>query len=469
MWFPIFLLFACSANHVLAIWPAPQSITSGGSVLWIAPSVHVTYNGGSVWPSSFPYDFYSGTEEVLGGQMQRPYVASSGDSFSSQAIVDGAVSRALQTLFTQNIIPWKLVARNELAEFEPAANSQKTYITSLAITQTGTDNSTTFKPLAGQVDESYSLNVGTDGTANITAVSSTGLLHGLQTFIQLFYQHSTGAGMYTNLAPISITDAPKFPHRGLNLDVSRNWYPVTDILRTIDALSWNKFNVLHIHMTDSQSWPMDIPALPLLSQKGAYQTGLSYSPSDIQLIQTYAIQRGINVVIEFDMPGHTTSIGLAYPNLIAAFEAKPWDTYCAEPPCGTLQLNNPDVDTFLETLFSDVLPRVQKYTAYFHTGGDEVNAQAYTLDPTVKSNDAKIIAGYIQKLVDRNHARVRAAGLAPIVWEEMLLNWNLTLGGDVVVQSWLSDDSVAAIVKQGHKALAGNYNFWVSKSNLNSV
>jgi hexosaminidase len=253
------------------------------------------------------------------------------------------------------------------------------------------------------------------------------------------------------------------------LDVSRNWYPVTDILRTIDALSWNKFNVLHIHMTDSQSWPMDIPALPLLSQKGAYQTGLSYSPSDIQLIQTYAIQRGINVVIEFDMPGHTTSIGFAYPNLIAAFDAKPWGTYCAEPPCGTLQLNNPDVDTFLETLFSDVLPRVQKYTAYFHTGGDEVNAQAYTLDPTVKSNDTKVIAGYIQKLVDRNHARVRAAGLAPIVWEEMLLNWNLTLGDDVVVQSWLSDDSVAAIVKQGHKALAGNYNFWVSKSHLNSV
>jgi hexosaminidase len=112
---------------------------------------------------------------------------------------------------------------------------------------------------------------------------------------------------------------------------------------------------------------------------------------------------------------------------------------------------------------------VQKYTAYFHTGGDEVNAQAYTLDPTVKSNDTKVIAGYIQKLVDRNHARVRAAGLAPIVWEEMLLNWNLTLGDDVVVQSWLSDDSVAAIVKQGHKALAGNYNFWVSKSHLNSV
>jgi hexosaminidase len=353
------------------------------------------------------------------------------------------------------------VARNQLSEFEPSANAQKNYIKSLVITQTGTDNTSTFKPLAGQVDESYTLNIGTDGRANITAVSSTGVLHALQTFTQLFYQHSTGAGMYTNLAPISIKDAPKFPHRGLNMDVSRNWYPTSDILRTIDALSWNKFNVLHLHMTDSQSWPIDIPALPLLSQKGAYQTGLSYSPSDIQQIQAYAVERGINIIIEFDMPGHTSSIGYAYPNLIAAFDAKPWDVYCAEPPCGTLQLNNPDVDTFLETLFNDVLPRVEPYTAYFHTGGDEVNAEAYTLDPTLKTNDPTVIGGYIQKLVDRNHAQIRAAGLTPIVWEEMLLQWGLDLGDDVVVQTWLSDTSVAETVAKGYKALAGNYNYWV--------
>jgi hexosaminidase len=217
-------------------------------------------------------------------------------------------------------------------------------------------------------------------------------------------------------------------------------------------------------MTDSQSWPMDIPALPLLSQKGAYQNGLSYSTAEIKQIQTYAIQRGIEVIIEFDMPGHTAAIGLGYPELIAAFNAKPWDTYCAEPPCGTLQLNNNATGPFLETLFGDVLPRVAPYSAYFHTGGDEVNAEAYTLDPTVKSNNTAVIGPLIQKLVDRNHAQIRAAGLAPVVWEEMLLVWNLTLGDDVVVQSWLSDTSVAEITAAGHKALAGNYNFWVGES-----
>ena len=161
-----------------------------------------------------------------------------------------------------------------------------------------------------------------------------------------------------NLAPVIIVDAPKFAHRGLNLDVARNWFPVEDILRTIDALSWNKYNRLHIHMTDSQSWPIEIPSIPELAEKGAYEEQLTYSPADIQLIHTYAIERGIEIIIEFDMPGHTTSIGYAFPDLITAFDAKPWTTYCNEPPCGQLKLNSSAVGEFLEKLFADILPRV---------------------------------------------------------------------------------------------------------------
>jgi hexosaminidase len=458
MRFSISLLLLTSVSQIWAIWPVPQSCTSGSSVLWIESNIQVNYNGHDVWWFSF-HNPYSYTEQMFHSQ----FTSAAGNStFSSSSIVQPAIYRTLKTLFTQSLVPWKLVPRDGLSEFEPSTNSSHTYIGSLTIIQTGEDK--TFTPLAGEVDESYNLTITEDGKANITAVSSYGILHGLETFTQLFYKHSSGFGIYTKLAPVSISDAPKFQHRGLNMDVSRNWYPKEDILRTIDALSWNKFNRLHIHMTDSQSWPMDIPALPLLSQKGAYQNGLSYSTAEIKQIQTYAIQRGIEVIIEFDMPGHTAAIGLGYPELIAAFNAKPWDTYCAEPPCGTLQLNNNATGPFLETLFGDVLPRVAPYSAYFHTGGDEVNAEAYTLDPTVKSNNTAVIGPLIQKLVDRNHAQIRAAGLAPVVWEEMLLVWNLTLGDDVVVQSWLSDTSVAEITAAGHKALAGNYNFWVGES-----
>jgi hexosaminidase len=464
-----FSIFVC---HAAAIWPAPHTSSYGSSAVWISNNLDVTYNGRNVCLSSEPSGFQldlsnvwtSQTKHISHEQCQLGQDQSStpiSSKFSVDDVVQFAVKRAVSTIFAEKFVPWKLHPRNDLAQFEPAAQDKKIYIDTLTITQSGTDGPSSFKPLAGQVDESYNLTIGTDGKASIDAISHIGILRALETFTQFFFTHSQG-GIYSNLAPINICDKPTFSHRGLNLDVSRNWYPKADILRTIDALAWNKFNRLHIHMTDSQSWPLDIPALPQLSQKGAYQTGLSYSPADLQEIQIYAVYRGVEVIIEFDMPGHTTAIGLAYPELITAFNAHPWDTYCAEPPCGSLKLNSPAVAAFLDTLFGDVLPRVSPYSAYFHTGGDEVNKNAYLLDDTVKSNLSSVLQPLMQKFVDRNHAQVRKAGLAPIVWEEMLLDWNLTLSDDVVVQTWISEDSLSKVTAAGHKALFGNYNFWVS-------
>ncbi|KAL3419035.1 glycoside hydrolase family 20 [Phlyctema vagabunda] len=427
------------AGPILAIWPAPVEVQTGSTVLWIASDVDVTYNGGSLSTSA----------------------SDTPDTCTSKSIVEAAVSRSLKTLFTQNLVPWKLHPRNELSNFEPNAAAEKKYISSIKIAQTSDDTVDTFRPLAGTVDESYNITITAEGEATISAVSSTGVLHGLQTFIQLFYQQSTGTGIYTNMAPIAIQDAPKFSHRGLNMDVARNWYPVSSILKNIDALSWNKFNRLHIHMTDAQSWPMDIPALPELSRKGAYQLGLSYTPDDISYIQRYAQSRGVEIIIEFDMPGHTSIIGLAYPELITAQGATPWDKYCLEPPCGQLKLNSSAVSDFLEKLFDDVLPRVSPYSAYFHTGGDELNVEAYNLDETVRSNLTSVIQPLLQKFVDRNHDQVRAAGLAPVVWEEMLTTWNLTLGDDVLVQTWgVTPSSVKDVVASGHKLLFGDYSYW---------
>jgi hexosaminidase len=89
--------------------------------------------------------------------------------------------------------------------------------------------------------------------ATIAAESSYGVLWALQTFNQLFYTH-TNNQIYTNHAPVLIKDEPKFQHRGLNMDLSRHFYPKESVLRVIDTLSWQKFNRLHMHITDSQSW-----------------------------------------------------------------------------------------------------------------------------------------------------------------------------------------------------------------------
>ncbi|KAG4035246.1 hypothetical protein MFRU_001g00170 [Monilinia fructicola] len=434
------LLIPALISSALAIWPKPVSYTNGTDVLWLEKNVKVTYDGG----------LSTGYSD-----------ASAVNTTNSKTIVTDAVARALNKIFDQGLTPWKFYPRNTLSKIEPSATSSKNYVTELHITQTGHDNSSTFKPLDGQVDESYNLTITTDGKATISAPTSIGILHALTTFTQLFYTHSvTGTGVYTQLAPVTIYDAPKFAHRGLNMDISRSWYPVEDIKRTMLALHYTKCNIIHLHITDAQSWPLEIPALPELTEAGAYLNGLTYSPSDLKDIQEYGTSLGIEVILEIDMPGHTSSIAYSHPELITAFNAQPWDKYCAEPPCGSFRLNDSAVPAFLEKLFDDLLPRISPYSSYFHTGGDEVNVNAYLLDPSVKSNDTKVLTPLIQAFVDRNHKQLRDAGITPMVWEEMITQWGLELGSDVLVQSWLSDASVSQIAAAGHKAIAGNYNFW---------
>lgn len=111
-------------------------------------------------------------------------------------------------------------------------------------------------------------------------------------------------------------DEPKLPHRGLLLDTSRHYLPLSDILLTLDAMSYNKLNVLHWHIVDDNSFPYQSTKYPDLSAKGAYHHSMIYTPNDVQKVVDYARLRGIRVMPEFDTPGHTRSWGLAYPDLL---------------------------------------------------------------------------------------------------------------------------------------------------------
>lgn len=446
-----------------ALWPIPSKLTTGTSVLWIDKRVKVTYHGlsheGTVQLQSVELPSLLLTDETF---IHRPVLPIQGSSttITSQQIVQHAVDRLYESIFAKSFIPWKFHPRN--SDFEPSTKD-KSFITSIVLKQTDVDIAKISNPDIGEVDESYILTLSDDGVAVITAKSSIGLSRGLTTFSQLFFKHSDG-GSYTALAPVEIEDAPKFPYRGINMDVSRNYYPVSDIKRMVDAMAFNKLNQLHLHVTDGQSWPIEIPSLPELAAKGAYNRALTYSPRDLEEIQTYGALLGVAVTLEIDMPGHTSAIWHSHPELIAAFNVQPdWDTYCAEPPCGTLKLNSSEVYDFLDKLWADLLPRVSPYTSYFHTGGDEVKPAAYTKDETVGTDDLKVLQPLLQKLIDFNHDKVRQAGLTPVVWEEMLLQWNLTLGKDVIIQTWRSDAAVAEAVQKGYKTLAGNFHYWVCK------
>jgi hexosaminidase len=245
----------------------------------------------------------------------------------------------------------------------------------------------------------------------------------------------------------------------------------------MDALAMNKMNKLHIHITDSQSWPLDIPSIPDLAAKGAYHPGLIYTAKDLANLQRYGSLRGIEVFLEIDMPGHTSAIWYSNPDLIASFNVQPeWGVFAAEPPSGTLKLNSSKVDAFITKIFQDLLPRVSPYSSHFHSGGDEVNMNAYGTDETVKTSNVMKLRPYMQRFIDRIHKQVhfpknellgaygfqvREAGLTPIVWEEMITDWSLKLGKDTIVQAWQGPSAIEIAVREGYRVIAGSNSHWV--------
>ena len=126
-----------------------------------------------------------------------------------------------------------------MSDFEPSRTDGSTCIKSIILRQTSFDPSDIVRPALGSVDESYELRMSVDGRVSITAVSSLGLLHGLTTFSQLFFRHSS-AGVYSPLAPVHISDSPKFGWRGLNVDTSRTFKPMSDMYRMVGPSSTDR-------------------------------------------------------------------------------------------------------------------------------------------------------------------------------------------------------------------------------------
>ena len=189
------------AGFVSAIWPKPSSYTSGNDVLWIDGNVHVSFCTG---PQVRFTEQLSWTRHT---DWTNQYGNSTGNS--SSTIVKTAIQRFSTTVLQQNFVPWKFNPRN--SKFEPDKTNQK-YVKSISLQQNQPDPEDISKPNSA-VDESYTLWMPVNGEVIITANSSIGLSYALTTFSQLFYQHSSG-GSYSKLAPVVISDAPKFSHRG---------------------------------------------------------------------------------------------------------------------------------------------------------------------------------------------------------------------------------------------------------------
>src|SRR5205085_1250447 len=160
-------------------------------------------------------------------------------------------------------------------------------------------------------DESYSLEV-SEKQASLKAPTTVGALRGLETFLQLL--ESDRDGYF--IPGVEIQDKPRFRWRGLLIDVGRHYEPMEVLKRNLDAMAAVKLNVLHWHLTEDQGFRIESKKFPKLHQMGS--DGLFYTQDEARVIIAYARERGIRVVPEFDMPGHSTSWAVSHPELASA-------------------------------------------------------------------------------------------------------------------------------------------------------
>jgi hexosaminidase len=209
----------------------------------------------------------------------------------TEARLDRAVQRFQQQLFRQTAIPFALKASSS----PKAALVIHTEHASKDVQELGED-------------ESYTLEVTTDG-AKLTAVTPLGALHGLQTFLQLVEVTPDGFA-----APaVTIRDTPRFPWRGLMIDVARHFVPLDVLKRNLDGMEAVKMNVFHWHLSENQGFRAESKKFPKLHEMGSDR--LYYTQDEIRDLIAYARDRGIRVVPEFDMPGHSTAWFVGYPEL----------------------------------------------------------------------------------------------------------------------------------------------------------
>jgi hexosaminidase len=251
------------------------------------------------------------------------------------------------------------------------------------------------------------------------------------------------------VAAVHIEDHPRFPWRGLMLDSARHWMPLEVVKRNLDAMAAVKLNVFHWHLSDDQGFRVESKRFPKLHQEGS--DGLFYTQEEIRGVVAYARDRGIRVVPEFDIPGHTTAWLVGYPELGSnpgPYEiGRKWGVYeNALDPCR--EETYAFLDGFLEemtALFPD---------PYFHIGGDEVVARQWNASARVQAwakqnnlKDAHAMQAFFNRRVQKLLAR---RGKIVIGWDEVL---HPDLPKDIVVQSWRGQKSLAEAASQGYRGI----------------
>jgi len=300
---------------------------------------------------------------------------------------------------------------------------------------------------AAREDESYRLTVTPVG-ARLDAPNPLGVLRGMETFLQLVDLDASGFGV----PAVTIEDHPRFPWRGLMLDVARHWIPLPDVKRTLDGMAAVKLNVFHWHLSENQGFRIESKRFPKLQEVGS--DGQYFTQDQAREVIAYARERGIRVIPEFDMPGHTTAWFVGYPEL-----ASGPGPYRIERQWGIF---DPAMDPTREETYQFLDEFIGEMAAlfpdeYFHIGGDEVNGKQWDASPRIqefmhaqgiKNNEA------LQALFTRRvQAIVAKHGKKMIGWDEVL---SKDMPRNILVQSWRGQQALAGTARQGVEGILSN-------------
>lgn len=336
-------------------------------------------------------------------------------------------------------------------------------------TRTRTASDATASPVGPSAGGGYRLRI-TSTEVSVEADDLPGAFAAAQTLRQLAGPDAFRRAPLTpdraglTLPPVEVVDAPRFPWRGVLLDVARHFMPVHDVLRFVDLAAAHRLNVLQLHLTDDQGWRMQVLRYPLLTEVGGWRTetgvgtwrssrtdgqphGGWYTQDDLREIVAYARERGVVVVPEIDVPGHVEAAVAAYPWLGTRKQPHSVRT--------TWGVSTEVLDPSEETLefFRHVLDEVLDVfdSPWVALGGDEVPTTLWLEDPAIVDRaaglglpDARHLHGWF---VDRLCEHVVAAGRRPVVWDEA---FTPTLPVETVVTAWRGITVGAEAIEAGH-------------------
>lgn len=321
-----------------------------------------------------------------------------------------------------------------------------------------------YEKIAYPLPGAYNMEVNNKGVY-IGGDNETGTFYGVQTLLQLLPVEKATT---LPVSYVSIKDHPRFEYRGMHLDVSRHFFPISFVKRYIDYIALHKMNYFHWHLTDDQGWRIEIKKYPNLTKSGAWRNGTIighhpgtgndsihyggfYTQKEVKEIVEYAAKRYITVIPEIEMPGHASAALTAYPYLGCTggpYQVQQtWgvfnDVYCA---------GNDSVFTFLQNVLDEVMPLFP--AKYIHVGGDECPKESWKKCPKcqkrIADNHLKDEHELQSYFIQRMEKYINSKGKTIIGWDEILEGG---LAPNAVVMSWRGEKGGIDAAKQNHDVI----------------